>query len=204
MSSFESVAEITTDPTVLWKTRKWHWMSGDSLPVDLNVTISGSGSVTVNDNINGGYLVTAGFGGPELNYNLIRHLNFAGSVWLGEVQLISTTAQNALWGMTAVNRLSANFNGFIAGSSTTPSPTNWRSTVNDGATNNAINSSVAFDALIHSHKLELTGSNGTYKLDDILLNTHTTNLPTTAMQPIVYLDGVTKNYRIRQMEAYNT
>lgn len=179
-------------------------MSGDTLPVDLNVTVSGSGTVVPDDVIDAGYLVTAISGGPELNYNLIRHLDFSGSIFLAQIRANTLTAQNLLWGMTSVNRLSANFNGFIAGISTTPSPTNWRSTVNDGATNNAINSSVAFDSLFHSHKLELNGSNATFKLDDILLNTHTTNLPTVAMQPIVYADGISKSYRIRQMEAYNT
>lgn len=205
MSSFDSVSEMFVPPSTLWKTRKWHWISGDVVNIDWNVTIAGSGAVTPNDTINGGYLVNAISGGPELNYNLIRHYDFNGCIWLAEVQQITTTAQNLLWGMTAANRLPAMFNGVIAGSSTSIFATNWRFTTNDGgASNTDSDTGVAFDALIHSHQLELNGSNATYKLDGVLIDTITTTLPTAALQPIAFADGVAKSYRIRQIEAYNT
>ena len=68
-------------------------------------------------------------------------------------------------------------------------------------------SGVTSDTNWHTHKIELTSSQVSLKIDDVLSSTSDTNLPAVALQPSVGINttsSANRTLNIRYMEVYNT
>jgi len=188
----------------LWKTRKWHWLSGAQLPTDWNFSFAGTASQFMADVINEGLQVEASNGTGEINFNNIRHYNFGGCIFLAEWRGLQTTNQNLIVGMSADLTLPVNFNGAHVGSSTSIVSGFYNVQTNNGAATTSVTSAASFDTLFHGFEQELTVSSFIFTFDGVLDTTITTTLPTVPLQPIVFANGVGKSLRIRQLEVYNT
>jgi len=166
--------------------------------------ISGTGTTSMRDAINGGVRVTtesAASAISEIDFNSINHYSNTGCVFIWVARRVDTNTFSR-FGLCVTNLDTVNNIHFEA--DTTQSF--MRTATSDASTENIVNTDLS-TAGIHKLSAELFPSSAQLFIDGILKTTHTTNLPTAALQPAMLVGNhitAAKNSEARYFEVYNT
>ena len=195
---------VTQQPRV--KQRFVEWFSGKSLPSYWNTdNITGTGTVSMADSVDGGLTITAGSGGAdmtaiEFNNKTQFSPNASTCIVVGK----TTASKQGGWGM--LNDVSAGTHGIkTVINSTNTDPV--RLYTADGSESAQTASSFicsSAQASFNLYKMWIESSNAYLSINGVLEATKSNNMPTSAMQPFAYVrlsSGIT---HIRYLEAYNT
>jgi hypothetical protein len=209
---FDSYYQHRSPFSILQKQHFWEFFSGKQLSSIWQVQNVGTGTVGMDDVIDGGYKITTGSANNDLywlTFNSKRQYNFDGCVCIRTFKLNSTSNAEFSMGLgnsnatpaTGANQNNSIFSYYHAGQSITKLGTGDATTVSysDGTTPR--------DTNWHTLKTEVTPANALLFGDNGLEVTKTTNLPTTALQPRIWLrtaEASTKNGNLRYYEVYNT
>ncbi len=204
----QSMREALDPLTVVAKTHSVEWFSGDGLDSIWSTIIDGSGSITMNDNIDGGLSIltgTASNNDAAIYYNNIRHYDPAGSVLIGiATNVTSTTNINHEFFLT--NTVLAYCN-FIKMQANAPTQCFYVVSTDNACGNTTVVSSIAIDQAEHLYKLQLTSSSGLMWIDGVLEATSTATLPISKLQPSIKArtrTAAAREWRCRYLECYNT
>ena len=184
--------------------------SGDALDTDRwTTTISGSGTSSMNDTVNGGVLLDASAtsgGASTINFNDIRQYSYNSS----EIILVSKINE------VGVNSFEA-YSGFSDKTTTlfaegawvykTHSNANWQLATSSGSFTFTATSVSASNDTYNIFKMVLGGSDVVLTVDGLTGATNTTNLPSTNLQPMIGLNTASNNSKTMNVlycEAYNT
>jgi hypothetical protein len=207
---FESMYESFNPLTTVNKQHFVEWFSGSALDSIWTVNISGSGSATMQDVVNGGLRILFSTGtnnSTDIDFGDKRQYAHDGSVF------ISVCATNMDY--TQTNHFcDIGFTSPTFRSSTRNVAINYhtgetfiRVRSNSGATSYS-DTSVTADNTKRVVKLELDGTDIKAHIDGVLEVTKTTNLPDTKMQPFAQAwhgtGGVASGIDVNYMECYNT
>jgi len=186
------------------------WFSGKSLPSYWTVV---NGTAVMKDEVDGGIILSTL---SQSNANTRVAFNdkkqFAHN---GSVAIIVFKATDALstsytyMGLTDNTNVgaAANDNASIAIHPVVFTNNKYVLRTGDGSTSTGTDTSLAIDTDWHGHKIVLSSSNATNYIDGAISVTKTTNLPTQAMQPIIYCgtgNAQVHQAQARYMECYNT
>ena len=209
--AFNSVYESLNPLTTVAKQRFVDWFSGSLDIKRWGTTVSGSGTVTIDDSINGGLVIEASSGtnnNTEINFNGIRQFAPQGSVFICVFNTnldASTTNHFTNVGLAAGTTFAAG--GQILTCNVHTNETYIRFQYGTGS---YADTSVAFHQNRTVVKIESTTSNSTISLDGVLQSgaTQTGSLPTNKFQPIASswhgTGGNNPKLNVLYMEAYNT
>ena len=185
------------------------WFSGKQLPSYWTTAHSGTATTEMSDSVDGGLLISTGATNGSrgfIGFNQKWQFSPTGSVIVAVMKHGSVTGGESYTGLqdgtnsgsgkgawSYVNDAwkGAFFNLYTVGAS--------------GAT--WTDSGVTSDTNWHTHKIELTSSQVSLKIDDVLSSTSDTNLPAVALQPSVGINttsSANRTLNIRYMEVYNT
>lgn len=208
-TSYPSVYELFNPLTTVAKQRFWDWFSGNALDTNRwTETTVGSSTVAIDDNIDGGIIITSGSSGgdrKELTFNNKRQYDYDGSVSICVMKtnsLDSCAIRSGFINATLAASTSASLGMF----DTYYSTYFVFNTGNSGGSTTTT-SSVTADTNYHTVKVENNVGNSKLYIDGVLAATNTTYLPNLAMQP--HISGQTrtnlsKTSNFRYFEAYNT
>lgn len=207
--TFSSVYEMFDPLTTVRKQRFWEWFSGDDLRAWWNTTTIGSSTVTTNDAVDGGIIITTGAASGdriELGFANKRQYNYNANVciavaktnsltscamrtgFLDDTLVLSADAANSSFDTALDSTYYILTTGYSGGSTTTAS-------------------TFTADTNFHVFKTECGASNVKSYIDGVLQVTNSTNLPADKMQP--HISGQTRTtsartFNFRYIEAYNT
>lgn len=184
------------------------WFSGDAL--DSIWTQNAAVGIAFNmvDEIDGGLelIGTATNTTGSINFNDKRHYAHDGSIIIGVFRGVTSTANTIIKFGLASGGFIGNDYAVVEYFATTEA--NFNLETKDGTTISQTSSGVTRDTSFHSHKIECASANIKLTIDGVLKVTKTTNRPTTALQPLLFLDnnntGSGKAGRITYLEAFNT
>ena len=185
------------------------WFSGKQLPSYwTGAQVAGSGgSASMADAIDGGINVNSGSGSNNsyaIDFNNKRQYSATGSVMINVSKInVSTNYRGGGVGMSNVH--ATNGNNYIYFQNTASNT--YIKAVSRSTSSLFSDTSVTQDANYHSFKGECKSSSVEFTIDGGLQVTHTTNLPTLALQPFIYADdssSVSADMRCIYCEAYNT
>ena len=183
------------------------WFSGKSLPSYWNETTTGTSSVSMADEVDGGLKLVA-WGGSNNEYVLLdfaskRQYAHLGSKFIAVVKPIIATDGGYHWFGAGLGSATYDSNSLMFWAHT--------SNANYGFYRQGYTtwSSVPKDNDWHSTEIESAVASDTIKIDGVLEVTTTDYRPSTNLQPILrvhhgYANGSVSNGYIRYMECYNT
>lgn len=205
--TFNSVYEILDPISTIRKQRFWDWFDGDDLrSFWTKRNNQGTGTFAMQDAIDAGFRITTGSSNGDqsrIDFNNIRHYNHNGAVCVFVCRSENTNRSQLNCGFVGVVDLfpvemvfmgNDHFDSF------------YRLITGDGVQNNT-DTDVATDALFHSHRIEVDGTDATLFIDGVLKVTKQANIPDVKMQPILRIrvsQNGPKFTEIRYFEAYNT
>lgn len=207
--TFESVHDIFVPSGQQWGTRKWNWFSGGALKSTWATTITGSGTITMNDAVDGGVLLTTGTTNnnySQMDFNDVTHYSNTGSVCISLTKINSTTNRAIKVGLT--EQVANSNNTRIIYNDTTSGAThkNLVTTLNTAGT--TVASSILINENVILSKVELKTSVGYLWLDGLIEGVSTSNLPDVPLQPHCRFEikatESAKTAKCFYMEAYNT
>ena len=181
------------------------WFSGDALDSIWTQTFVGSGSVAMDDVINGGVKLQTGSATNDvtvIEFEDVNHYSATGSVFITNVKTSNLTSNDVDFGFS--QRAGSNHRMFIRyrqSTSTTELVTK------DGTTINLQDLSDTPDTNWHNWKIQCHSTFGSATKDGDLIGITTSNLPTQKMSLIFATKTYTtaaKDMSIRYCEAYNT
>jgi hypothetical protein len=205
LSSFNSVSDILKADTELWLTRKWHWMSGNALPIDWNqVNSTGVGVFAMVDAVNEGFSIATSANADDSNisYNGIDHFNPVASTFIGDFKAVNANTLTEIglqdnasapagasdFVRIRINRNLANIFALSRNTSTT-----------------SLDLGVAVSSNFINGRAVMGASNSQFSLDGVLVGTITTNRPTVKMQPMFRcftIVGTNAEARIKFFEVF--
>lgn len=213
MSSFDSVSEIFVPQDTLWKTRKWHWFGGETLPTDwAQVNGSGVGTFAMADAINEGFSIISGAGSnnnSEITFGNIKHIDAQAHICIAEFRRVGSVGQDS-FGVTdqPSGILGSSVNNQLSIFDSTNAANKQLFFNNGGAPASVIDLGIPIDTVFHSYKTEGKIASAEGSIDGVLLGTATTDLPTGSVQPTFFVRRFTTGGghegRIRQAEVFST
>jgi len=209
--TFNSVYEMFSPLTIAKPQRFWDWFSGDDLKSYWNKTLTGSGTVTIDDTVDGGALISASAtsgGNATINFNQKRQYAHDGSIVIMVLKINNTTANSdsTYAGLSSVNTLGS---GDVAAlHQATQTSSNWfLSTLLSGTETSTDTSTTATVDTYFNFKTVLDASNVELFINSVTSATNTTNLPAIALQPLVGRQTNTNNLKtinLKYYEVFNT
>jgi hypothetical protein len=189
--------------------------SGDALDERWTVTIQTSTfTAPMSDSVDGGCVLTTGTGtnhGGSIQFNDIRQYAHDGSVFIcvSKVSDISNIHQTPRGFSSGIRGDSAGNDISVWSASTVSSQSNFfLRTANGAGAQSESASTVSKDTSWHSFKIENKASSVEGQIDGLTIITHSTNLPTVKMQPLVGIQngssGSSVTHSVRYVECYNT
>ena len=184
--------------------------SGDALDTDrwAKTDITGTGSIGINDSVDGGGFVKSGGGSADASqiaFNGVGQYAHNASVCIG-VTKTATTTSFSRFGFTSNGTTATNLNVADFENNSSDTYTSLRS--GDAGSTSVINSTTAQHVNWTTIKLELTASNIILYEEGVSTATKTTNLPVVSLEPIVRIESASvatvKEISVRYMECYNT
>jgi hypothetical protein len=204
-SLYEQLFALTT----VMKQRVVDNFSGDSLNerwTQWNET--GTGTFAMSDEVDGGFsiITDATSGRSGIGFNNIRQYSNSGLVVIAVIKRVSASNARTAVGAKNTQDFGAQIQGIQIQNHS--GSTYYIIQSGDASTGSSTNMTTSVDTSWHNLKQELGGSDLKAYLDGTLEATHTTNLPTTKMQPLfASRSDASSNAvesRIRYMECYNT
>ena len=167
--------------------------------------VTGTGSVSMSDSVDGGLTITAGLGGADMtaiDFNDKRQFSPTAStcIVIGK----TTASKQGGWGM--INTVSSGIHGIktvINSVNTDPVRLYTSDGTESAQTATSFLCSTA-QASFNTYQMLLASSNAYLSINGVLQATKSNNMPTLSMQPFAYVrlsGGIT---HINYMEAYNT
>ena len=202
-STFDSIYQAKQALSVVQKQRFVEWFSGDAL--DSIWTKTGSGTVAMDDAIDGGLKITTASGSTDIiTFNDIRQYDFDAAVLIAIMKMGGNSSQFGVAGFAADV---SNSHEATIGMNTDQSTSFFLLKTRATGSATYTNSSVSLDTNFHAFKVENKASSVDGIIAGVVEATNTTNLPTSKQQPVFDVgDRATggKNASIRYLEAYNT
>jgi len=206
--TFASVYEILDPLTVIRKQKFWDWFDGSDVKAFWNKNLIGSSSIAMEDAVNDGVKLSTGatiFSFSMLDFNSINHYSHTASAWILMCRLRDAVQDRFRVGLNDFQDAASFTQGYVWDALTGTNTNHQLVAVN--TTSSATDSDIAISTNIHVYSAEITSSDVKGKIDGVLKATHTTTLPTIALQPKLTCWNNTAADRAlfaRYYEAYNT
>ena len=204
---YSGVTDTTTPYPDVRKQHFWEWFSGATLNSRWNErNLYQSSTFAMSNSVDGGFsIVTNGVTSArsQIDFNNKIQYSATGSVFIGVYKKVSTTNITPRIGFTNDDANGASHKSCMRGD---PTYTYMQLETSDG-TATTIDSTVAPDTAFHTIKIENTSTSNIISIDGGLEVSKTTNRPTSALQPVLFVRGLASvgaEVRCNYMEAYNT
>lgn len=203
---FNSMYEVFRSLTTIAKGHFVYFFSGLGLSILWSNNLGASGTVTMNNSVDGGVTLQDTATASQVAMNNKREFvhNGCACIWIAKINNNASESEFGFLGDQTYTTLQSLALGGMEGVS---SSTNFTLDTEDGTTESVTVTSVVADTNYHTHKIVCGSSNVTYYIDGVLQATKTTNNPIAKMQLGLVArsrSGTTGKVTALMVEAYNT